>query len=68
MNNAIIAVALVSSDFRNSEWAAYIDDTWKISPRLTINVGLRWEVAQPMLDKSGRGINIQLNEPLPSIA
>ena len=32
MNNAIIAVALVSSDFRNSEWAAYIDDTWKVTP------------------------------------
>ena len=68
MNNAIIAVALVSSDFRNSEWATYVDDTWKISPRLTINLGLRWEVAQPMLDASGRGVNIQLNEPLPSVA
>src|SRR5215467_3149849 len=68
MNNAIIAVALVSSDFRNSEWAAYIDDAWKVTPHLTINVGLRWEVAQPMLDKSGRGVNIQLNGPLSGIA
>ena len=68
MNNAIIAVALVSSDFRNSEWATYIDDTWKISPRLTINLGLRWEVAQPMFDKSGRGVNIQLNGPLADTA
>src|SRR6185369_14922348 len=68
MNNAIIAVALVSSDFRNSEWAAYLDDTWKVTPRLTITAGLRWEVAQPMLDKSGRGVNIQLNAPLANIA
>jgi hypothetical protein len=68
MNNAIIAVALVSSDFRNSEWAAYIDDTWKLTPHLTITAGLRWEVAQPMLDKSGRGVNVQLNEPLANIA
>jgi hypothetical protein len=68
MNNAIIAVALVSSDFRNSEWAAYIDDTWKVSPRLTINAGLRWEVAQPMLDVSGRGVNVQLNDSLASVA
>ncbi len=68
MNNSIIAVALVSSDFRNSEWAAYIDDTWKIAPHLTITAGLRWEVAQPMLDVSGRGLNVQLNDSLASVA
>ena len=54
--------------FPQSEWAAYIDDTWKVTPRLTITAGLRWEVAQPMLDASGRGVNIQLNESLPSVA
>jgi len=32
MQNSIIAVALVTADFRNSEWAAYIDDTWKVRP------------------------------------
>jgi hypothetical protein len=68
MNNSIIAVALVSSDFRNSEWATYLDDTWKVAPHLTITAGLRWEVAQPMLDASGRGVNIQLNGTLPSVA
>ena len=39
MNNSIIAVALASADFRNSEWAAYIDDTWKVRPHLTISAG-----------------------------
>jgi hypothetical protein len=68
MNNSIIAVALVSSDFRNSEWATYLDDTWKVAPHLTITAGLRWEVAQPMLDASGRGVNVQLNDTLPSVA
>jgi len=63
-----MAVALVSADFRNHEWAAYFDDTWKISPRLTITAGLRWEVAQPMLDASGREVGIQLNQSLPSVA
>ncbi len=53
MHNSIIAVALASADFRNSEWAAYVDDTWKVLPHLTITAGLRWEVAQPMLDASG---------------
>jgi len=53
---------------RNSEWAAYIDDTWKIAPHLTITAGLRWEVAQPMLDVSGRGLNVQLNDSLANVA
>ena len=52
MNNAIIAVALAQADFRNNEWATYIDDTWRFTPRLTLSLGFRWEVAQPMLDKA----------------
>ncbi len=63
--NSIIAVALASSEFPNSEWAAYIDDTWKVLPHLTINAGLRWEVAQPLLDGSGNEVNMQLNSTLP---
>jgi hypothetical protein len=68
MQNSIIAVALASADFRNSEWAAYIDDTWKIKPHLTITAGLRWEVAQPMYDASGHEVGVQLNAPLANIA
>ncbi len=63
-----MAVALASADFRNSEWAAYIDDTWKLRPHLSISAGLRWEVAQPLLDLSQHEVNVQLNEALPSIA
>jgi hypothetical protein len=66
--DAIIAVALAKADFRNSEWAAYIDDTWRISPRLTVSLGFRWEVAQPLLDKYGLQPNVQLNQPLPNVA
>ncbi len=64
MKNSIIAVALASADFRNNEWAAYIDDTWKVLPHLTITAGLRWEVAQPMLDASGNEVGVQLNDVL----
>jgi hypothetical protein len=68
VQNSIIAVALASADFRNHEWAAYIDDTWKVAPHVTIAAGLRWEVAQPMLDASGHEVGVQLNAPLASIA
>jgi hypothetical protein len=58
VQNSIIAVALASADFRNSEWASYVDDTWKVRPHLTITAGLRWEVAQPMLDASGNEVGV----------
>ncbi len=61
------AVALAKSDFRNNEWGLYVDDTYKVTPKLTINWGLRWEVAQPLLDKYGLEPNFQLRTPLPNI-
>lgn len=62
------AVALARGDFRNSELGLYIDDTWKIHPRLTINWGVRYELAQPLLDNFGLQPNFDIKQPLPSIA
>ncbi len=64
MNNSIIAVALASANFTNNEWAAYVDDTWRVRPHLTLSLGLRWEVAQPLMDASGHEVSVQLNSPL----
>jgi hypothetical protein len=66
--DGIIAVSLASADFRSSEFAAYLDDTWRVRRNLTITYGLRWELAQPLLDKSGHEVNVDLNQPLPAQA
>ena len=65
LNNALAAVSLVQADFRSSEWALYIDDSWKVTPHLTLSLGLRWEVAQPMFDALGRMPNVQLPLAVP---
>jgi len=33
--------------YRANEAAAYIQDDWRVSPRLTVNMGLRWEYFGP---------------------
>lgn len=60
------AVALARGDFRNHEWGLFIDDSWRVTPHLTLNLGLRWEVFQPLLDNFGLQPNFQLRQPLPS--
>lgn len=38
--------------------AAYFEDTWKITPRLTLNMGLRYEFTAPYHDKYRGAMNV----------
>ncbi len=43
--------------------AAYVQDDWKLSPRLTLNLGMRYEVTLPWYDTQNRFSNLELNNP-----
>jgi hypothetical protein len=46
--------ALQLLDSRTRYGGAYAQDTWKVKPNLTINLGLRWEVSSPWYDTQGK--------------
>ncbi|MDZ7639619.1 MAG: TonB-dependent receptor [Bryobacterales bacterium] len=44
----------IQVDLRSWNTAAFVQDDWKINNRLTVNLGLRYEVTTPFLDKRDR--------------
>jgi hypothetical protein len=37
-------------DVRNTEWAGFVQDDWRATPKLTLNWGLRYEYIEPTVD------------------
>ena len=46
--------------FRQKEIGLYVNDTWKLSPRITVDVGLRWNYWTPYKEKYDRLVNLDL--------
>jgi outer membrane receptor protein involved in Fe transport len=59
-SSAARVLALANAMLRRSAYAGYIQDDWKITPKLTLNVGLRYENTRPWEDKYRGMMNLQL--------
>ena len=50
MYQATVASAAAVANYQRNAEAAFIDDTWKITPKLTLSLGLRYELTPPFTD------------------
>jgi len=55
---------LVSKNFRSWESDFYVQDTWKVTPNLTITAGLRYSLLEPVFETNGNQVspNQSLNQ------
>jgi hypothetical protein len=43
----------VARDFKTEEYEAYLQDSWRVLPNLTVNAGLRWSTSTPVYESTG---------------
>jgi len=46
-------ITLIQPQEKLWKWAFYGQDTWRVTPRFTLSLGLRWEYMSPVFTKSG---------------
>jgi carboxypeptidase family protein len=63
VNNSALFVrnARPALDVSNSESGVFVQDDWRIHPRLTLNLGLRYELITPYVDKNDLMVNFDPN-------
>ena len=53
----------VTNGPRWGQYMGYLQDDWKVSPRLTVNLGVRYEVPQPWYDVNEVMGTVDINKP-----
>ncbi len=46
--------------FRSYSSFAYLNDDWRVSPGLTLNLGIRWDYSSPVTELYGRLVNLDI--------
>lgn len=54
------APGIANVQFRSTAVSLYVEDSWKVTPKLTVNLGLRYELTPPFSDRYRGIMNVQL--------
>jgi hypothetical protein len=55
-----VAVAIANAAFQRNAEAAFVDDTYKVTPKLTLSLGLRYELTPPWVDQLDNDFTVAL--------
>ncbi|MCI0625257.1 MAG: TonB-dependent receptor [Acidobacteria bacterium] len=58
----------VNLGHRQAYYAGFVQDDWKVTPRLTINAGLRWDINVPFSEIHGKITTFDATRPNPGAA
>jgi hypothetical protein len=56
-----VAAQIASVRYRQTSFYLYFDDVWKITPHVTLSLGLRYENTPPWTDQSGNLVGVFFN-------
>ena len=59
-NTSAVAFGNADKYFRGSVYDAFVNDDWRISSKLTLNTGVRWEYGAPITERYGRLVNLDI--------
>lgn len=63
-----IAYGNADKYLRQTEYALYVDDDWRVLPNLSLNLGIRWEFATPISELFGRLVNLDVKNDFSAVA
>jgi len=56
-----VAAQIAAAQFRATTFALYLDDSWKVTPKFTVSIGLRYENTPPWEDQTGNLVTVFFN-------
>jgi hypothetical protein len=54
------AVAIADAKFQRNVYHTFVDDTWKVTPKLTLSLGLRYELTPPFTNTRGNYFTVKI--------